>query len=128
MDRSKGIAYCGMACYVCGHNADCVGCRNDGCEGKDWCEAHRCCPDRGLKGCWECDAFPCDSTMFEKPRVRAFVRFIAEYGEERLMDCLARNEAAGMAYHYEGSLSGDYDIPDTEEEIIRLVLYGRGEQ
>ena len=124
MDRSKGIAYCGLACCVCGENKDCAGCRNDGCEDKDWCKSYQCCPDRGLNGCWECAEFPCDNPMFQKPRVRAFVRFIAEHGENKLLDCLARNEAAGIRYHYDGQLTGDYDTPQTEEEILHLILHG----
>lgn len=125
MDRTKGIAYCGLACCVCGHNATCAGCRNEGCEGKDWCKSFQCCKEKGLSGCWACAEFPCENPMFEKTRVRAFARFIAEYGEERLMELLERNEAAGMVYHYEGQLTGDYDIPETEEGIWALILRGK---
>ncbi len=31
------------------------GCRAEGCPGLD-CRIRRCCLDRGLTGCWECDA------------------------------------------------------------------------
>lgn len=124
MDRAKGIAYCGLACCVCSHNEGCLGCRNEGCTIWEECKSFHCCKEKGIAGCWECDEFPCDNPMFEKPRVRAFIRFIAEYGEERLMDCLKRNEAAGITYHNEGQLTGDYDIPDTEENIRTLILSG----
>ena len=41
------------------------------------------------------------------------------------MDCLERNEAAGLVYHRsEGELYGDYDIPDNVEDIIALILTG----
>lgn len=79
----------------------------------------------GLNGCWECGEFPCNNPMFDKPRVRAFISFVTEYGEDRLLDCLARNEAAGMAYHYDGRITGDYDIPETEVDIKRLILRGK---
>ena len=124
MDRSKGIAYCGLACCVCSHNTDCAGCRNEGCNIWEECKSYHCCQDKGVNGCWECDEFPCDNPMFDTPRVRAFAAFIAEYGEERLLNCLKRNEAAGLVYHYAGELKGDYDIPETEEEIKCLILRG----
>lgn len=124
MDREKGVAYCGLACCVCGSNNTCVGCRNEGCTGKEWCKSFNCCKEKGLTGCWECDEFPCDNPMFKKPRVLAFARFIAEYGEERLMEALEKNEENGMVYHYEGQLVGDYDQTQTEEEIRKLILRG----
>jgi hypothetical protein len=30
-----------------------------------------------------------------------------------------------MVYHYEGQLVGDYDVPDTEDGIIELILHGK---
>jgi hypothetical protein len=63
--------------------------------------------------------------MFEKLRVRTFARFIAAYGEEALMECLERNEQNGIVYHYSGQLIGDYDRPGSEEEIRRLILFGK---
>ncbi len=124
MDRTKGIAYCGLACCVCSENASCNGCRSRGCKGTEWCKSFNCCKDKGLNGCWECPDFPCGNEMLDKPRVRAFAKFITEYGEDKLMDALGRNEAAGVKYHYEGELVGDYDKPQTEEEIRQLILHG----
>ncbi|MFA9397596.1 MAG: hypothetical protein ACERKV_04930 [Clostridiaceae bacterium] len=40
----------------------------------------------------------------------------------KLLKCLDRNEKSGMVYHYDKQLIGDYDIPETKEEIIRLIL------
>lgn len=125
MDRTKGVAYCGLACCVCSENADCAGCRNEGCKGKDWCKSFSCCKEKGLNGCWECEQFPCNNPMLNKLRVRTFAKFIAEYGEVKLMDLLERNEAMGIVYHYEGQLVGDYDVPETEEGIRDLILYGK---
>jgi len=122
MDRAKGIAFCGLACCVCGQNATCAGCRNDGCKGKDWCKSFSCCRNKGLNGCWECSDYPCDNPMFGKPRVRAFAEIIAEHGEKKLMDRLEVNEKAGMVYHYEGQLLGDYDKAASVDGIKNLVL------
>ena len=68
---------------------------------------------------------PAEEVLAElKPR--AFNEFIRRYGTEKLMDCLARNEAAGVVYHRSKTdLYGDYDKPDNAEDIIRLLLYGK---
>ncbi len=125
MERSKGIAYCGLACAVCGENAKCAGCRNDGCADREWCKNRNCCKAKGIAGCWECSSFPCAGTMLDKPRIRAFASFIREHGEALLLDCLERNERAGIRYHHQGKLTGDYDVPGTEKEIHNMILRGK---
>jgi hypothetical protein len=116
----KGLAYCGLACCLCSENANCAGCRNAGCTGKDSCRIYRCCKEKGIAGCWECQAFPCDARMFTNPRVRAFVRFAAAHGEEKLLDVLAANVEKGLVYHYPNKLVGDYDL-QSEEAILQLL-------
>lgn len=128
MNKEKGIAYCGLACCICGENATCAGCRNEGCKDKDWCKNFNCCKTKGLSGCWECSDFPCTGSTLDKIRIRTFSRFIKEYGEEKLINCLERNEKAGMVYHYSGKLIGDYDTPQTEEGIVELILNGKQQQ
>ncbi|MEG1557115.1 MAG: DUF3795 domain-containing protein [Oscillospiraceae bacterium] len=125
MDRKKGVAYCGLACCVCSENATCAGCQNEDCKDKEVCKSFSCCKKKGLNGCWECSDFPCSNQMLDKLRVRTFAKFIAEYGKERLMDALEKNEAAGVVYHYDGQLVGDYDMPKTEAEIKHLILFGK---
>lgn len=124
MDRRRGIAYCGLACALCGEERDCAGCRDDGCVGKESCKNLRCCRSKGLDGCWECGEFPCRGTILDKPRVRAFAQFAREWGAETLLDYLERNEAAGLLYHYPGMLVGDYDLPPTSEGIAAMILSG----
>lgn len=58
-------------------------------------------------------------------RVRVFAEFVREWGIETLLDCLKRNEKAGLLYHYPGKLSGDYDLPQTREGIFAMILRGR---
>jgi hypothetical protein len=123
--REKGIAYCGLACCVCGENEHCVGCRNDGCINKDWCQNRNCCIEKRIKGCWECADFPCGAGLLEKLRPRTFSKFIAERGEAALLSCLETNEKAGVIYHYEKQLIGDYDAPETEEGILHMLIYGK---
>lgn len=125
MNREKGVAYCGLACCVCGQNATCAGCRNAGCTDRDWCKAFRCGRDRGIPGCWACEDFPCVDKRPDSPRIRAFTRFIFAHGEEALMDCLEQNERRGVVYHAAGSLEGDYDAFNTQEEILALISDGK---
>jgi len=62
--------------------------------------------------------------MLDKLRVRAFARFIAQYGYDKLLECLEKNEKAGIVYHHPGKLTGDYDQFSTEAGIIRFILDG----
>ena len=120
MKREKGLAYCGLACCICGENENCAGCRNAGCKNKEWCKHFNCCKEKGLNGCWECDEFPCGG-MHDKIRVRAFAEFIKKNGEEKMMDCLEHNERLGIAYHYAGQYEGDYDKCKTVEDVIKML-------
>lgn len=97
MNREKGLAYCGLACLICGENEMCAGCRNAGCKNKERCKHFNGCKEKGLNGCWECEEFPC-SGMHDKVRVLAFAQFIKQHGEEKLIDCLERNEKAGIIF------------------------------
>lgn len=124
MDRSQGMAYCGLACCICSENTHCAGCRKEGCKDKEWCQSFHCCKEKGLNGCWECADFPCQNQMLDKLRVRTFAKCIAAYGEGQLMDLLEKNELNGVVYHYEGKLVGDYDKPQSEEEIKQLLFRG----
>lgn len=125
-DKSKGLAYCGLACCVCSGNAECAGCRNAGCTNKEWCKAFRCCREKGIAGCWECSGYPCDYGMLKKPRIRAFAGLIEAYGEEALIEALGNGEAKGRLYHYKDKLIGDYDwmAEDGEALLCRIMKIG----
>ena len=124
MEKQKGIGYYGLACAICSENTNCAGCRNGGCKNKDWCKNLRCCKEKGLDGCWECEEFLCEESTVNTIRIRAFARFIKKYGTDFLLQCLEKNERDGMIYHYPGKFTGDYDIPKTEDEIIDMILNG----
>lgn len=123
-DEGKGVAFCGLACCVCSENAGCAGCRNEGCQDKSGCKSHDCCRTYGLEGCWECDDFPCEYGMFHSLRVKAFAKYIAQNGADNLIRRLKNNEEHGVIYHYEGQLTGDYDLFQSEEEIFRFINQG----
>lgn len=123
----KGFAYCGLACDFCTEGQDCPGCRKEGCSGKEWCQCFQCCQKNQFQGCWECPRFPCDNHMLNKLRVRTFAKFIGIYGEEKLYECLKRNENQGIVYHYPHGHIGDYDQFETEEDIIDFILKGKSD-
>lgn len=126
MKKEKGMAYCGLACCICSENESCAGCRNDGCQNKEWCKSFNCCKEKGLNGCWECaELESCDNFMLKKQKVLSFAKFIAQYGEEKLMSCLEENEKNGVVYHYDGQIIGDYDNLKSEQEVFKLILDGR---
>lgn len=125
MDPRKGYGYCGLACGICSENANCPGCRQEGCLDKDWCRPYRCGKEHGWAGCWQCPDFPCDDPMLAKLRVFAFAHLLGEFGERRMDEWLARNERSGMVYHYPGELIGDYDQAESVDEVRRLVMCGK---
>lgn len=129
MDLEKGIAYCGLACCLCSENADCPGCRQEGCANKDWCKSFHCCKEKHLPGCWACGELEtCDNFMLKKPKIHAFAAYIAKYGAEALLGHLARNAEHGVVYHDPGSLIGDYDRAETQEAIWDLLEHGKPEK
>lgn len=120
--KIEPIAYCGLACCVCTHDATCVGCQAGGCEAHGWCKNYNCCKEKNLNGCWECPDFPCKGTMLDKMRIKAFAAFAKQYGADELAACVLRNKQHGIVYHYQGELIGDYDKCKTEEEIFKMLL------
>lgn len=124
MKRELGIAFCGLACCLCSEAENCPGCRNSGCPGHEDCKNYLCCREKGISGCWECEDFPCGQGMHGSVRIQAFAAFARKYGAEKLLDCLEKNEKAGVVYHRPGSLTGDYDLAD-ESKIFRLLLEGK---
>lgn len=122
--EEKRIGCCGLACVLCSKE-DCAGCHKDGCISKDSCNIYLCCKSKSMEGCWQCSGFPCEDKMFENVRIRAFVRYAKENGLDELEKCLRNNYMEGISYHYANSLKGDYDIFDTEIEIMNLIRYGK---
>ncbi len=121
MDKEKGFAFCGLACCLCSENAQCSGCRAEGCNGKGWCKHYTCCKEHGYAGCWQCPDSPCEAAMFAKPRIRAFVSFLQKHSESELAEVLEGNEVEGVVYHYEGQLIGDYDALGDEQAILTYL-------
>lgn len=125
MKRELGVAYCGLVCALCSENENCCGCQKKGCKDQSGCKNFDCCSKEHRKGCYECPSFPCKGSMLDNPRIYAFSKFCGMYKEAKLLDCLERNETAGIHYHTQG-LIGDYDDL-SEEAVFALLLTGRKE-
>lgn len=124
MKRELGIGYCGLICALCSSNENCLGCKSGACKGKDTCKCFKCCREKGFSFCHECEKFPCMDSILIKKRIRIFNLLVKEYGEDHILNCLERNEQAGVQYHYPHQEIGDYDR-STEDEIRSMVLYGK---
>lgn len=122
MKRELGIARCGLACCLCTENDSCSGCDSGQCPDKDWCENRKCSISKGIKHCYECNE-PCKKGLLSKIKPYAFTEFVKRYGEDTLLDCLERNEKAGIVYHREG-VNGDYDDFDDIEDLIEFIKIG----
>ena len=106
MKRDLGIARCGLACCLCSENDHCSGYDSGDCHRTGFCENRPCSMDRGIGHCYECNE-ECKKGMLTKIKPYGFTTYIKRYGESNLLDCLERNEKAGVVYHHEGII-GDY--------------------
>lgn len=123
MKRELGIARCGLACCLCSENTICNGCNSGNYPDNDWCENKKCSLEKSIEHCYECDKI-CRKGLLSKIKPYTFNLFIRQYGEEKLLDCLERNEQNGVIYHREG-VNGDYDDFDDVENLIQFILKGK---
>lgn len=117
----KGYGICGLVCGLCSYRNVCPGCR----EKTEDCEVKKCCLEKGLGHCFECEEYPCDKKLYGGVRSRAFNQVAREEGLERLAGYLYRNWKNGMKYHKEDGTTGDYDSCQTVEEVISLLKNGK---
>ena len=72
--------------------------------------------------CYEC-ASDCRTGLLQKIKPYGFTLFAKRYGEDRLLDCLERNEKKGIVYHRVG-INGDYDDFNDVEKLIHFIKTG----
>ncbi len=126
---ADNIGYCGLVCTLC-HEADhCGGCKSEtnSCGrylSEKGCYQYKCCISKGIAGCWECEAAPCDNDMFSKDhdiRNRTFIKCAKEEGIHKLAEYVYRNQIDGILY----GRNKDYDNLDSEEAVLDLLHKGR---
>ena len=117
--EERGIAYCGLACVLCS-SADCSGCVSEIACGKD-CAIGKCAVEKGVDGCYACPDYPCGEDMLKNKRIKAFNRYMQDFGKDALIKRLDANNQKGIAYHKPDGSIGDYDILETEDEIYELL-------
>lgn len=123
MKRELGIARCGLACCLCSKNDICAGCNSGACPDKEWCENRSCSIAKNLSHCYQCSE-SCQKGLLAQIKSSTFTLFVKRYGEEKLLDCLERNEQMGVVYHREG-FHGDYDDFENVEDLIAFLLTGQ---
>ena len=107
MDR---IAYCGHHCGFC-HFDQCPGCRSENpfCSfatlfEDNVCPNVKCCLEKGLDGCYECQELPnCRIGFFDtKEQVaKATALFIQKHGKNQYDISLARAVQSGIRYPHQ---------------------------
>ena len=121
MKRELGIARCGLACCLCSKNDICAGC--DFCSDKEWCENRNCSISKNLSHCYKCSEL-CEKGLLAQIKSHTFTLFAKRYGEEKLLDCLERNEKNGMAQDMLQALSGQARERQLEQQLLEHAEQG----
>lgn len=122
MKKELGFGYCGLVCALCEENTHCVGCKQGGCPNKENCKNYQCCTTNGYQSCYECKSFPCEDSILMKKRIQLFCKLIGQYGENKILALLEKNEKKGIQYHYDYQIIGDYDFIENEKEMYAFLL------
>lgn len=85
-------------------NAECPGCKQGG--GFPSCAVRKCCFDKGLRICFECEEFPCSKTeaVVDTDTMRRFERF-KEIGFERWVAEQIQKAKEGYEIHLQKRVS-----------------------
>ena len=121
--KDKDLALCGLACVLCSQE-DCPGCKMRGCKKVSHCSIYNCAIKKELDGCYQCDDFPCDEDMLKGTRNRTFNLYARKFGKNALLERLHINYENGITYHKPNDQKGDYDLLETEDDILRLIGFG----
>lgn len=122
---AKNIGYCGLICTFCHESDCCKGCKSESnrCSkylSEEGCHQYKCCTEKGLEGCWECETFSCNKDMFNTShdiRNQVFVKCAREEGVERLCEYVLKNQLQGICYGW----NKDYDNLGSEQAVLDLL-------
>lgn len=123
---TERIGYCGLICELDSCYGNCGGCKTPGanCGDKD-CFHKKCCIEKSLNGCWECEQAPCDYGYFSKSdsssgQFTGCIRHIKLVGLTAYVDKIKANTLKGIKY----GMRGDYGNR-SEEEVLKLLEEGK---
>ena len=126
MKKELEISRCGLACFLCSENQHCNGCHADDCAGAAWCEVRKCCIEKGIDHCFECEEVEaCQKGVLSKLKPYTFTVFAKKYGMNKLIECLENNEKRGILYHRSG-IVGDYDECSDMNKMMEMIKEGKG--
>ncbi len=117
------VAFCGLVCSLDSCFENCDGCKlGSGCGEKE-CIHRKCCIERQIDGCWECDDFPCNKGFFfddekSKGQFIGCIKYIKKFGLQKLVDRIRENQDRGIKY----GLGGDY-ADKSVAEVLNLLRY-----
>lgn len=120
-DIIKNVAYCGLICPLDSCYINCNGCKmGQGCGDKG-CFHKKCCLEKSLNGCWECEEFPCPNGYFSdenksKGQFIACIKYIKENSLEKYVETIMHNGEKGLKY----GLGGDY--ANKSEDVVMNLL------
>lgn len=105
----KLVSFCGLYCGSCGkyQKGKCPGCANN--EKATWCKIRKCCIEKGIHSCAQCDEFSDvkDCRMFDnfvakmfelvfKSDRKAGIKMIKESGYEEFTKYMAENKLVSI--------------------------------
>lgn len=120
---AESIAPCGLICALCikSIKEQCKGCGTNG----EVCSILECCKNRAIRGCWECNDFPCCECNFRGIRIRAFLQCAKDEGVDKLAEYLIHNQRNGLRYHYYFTFHGDYDGYQRIDDVLQMLRTGK---
>ena len=79
-------------------NAKCPGCHHGG--GPPWCEVRKCCSEKGLRICFECEEFPCSKfKKYADPDTMDRYKRFKEIGFEKWIEEQIQKAKEGYEIH-----------------------------
>jgi hypothetical protein len=116
------VAYCGLVCEVCKNvEKGCKGCRSGG--GAEDCYQRRCCLEKNINGCWQCDIFPCEKGFFAEEAWKGlcigFTQCIREKDVEKFVSLVKSKLGKTIEY-------GEFRFKKEEEILAILHSTGMG--
>jgi len=85
-------------------HAKCSGCKEGG--GPSWCEVRKCCSEKGLRICFECEEFPCSKMKeYGDPDTMDRYKRFCEIGFEKWVEEQTQKASEGYEIHLRKAVS-----------------------